>query len=78
GAGNDTIDGGTGGGWTDSIVLQNPDSSSVEEGWTLSLLSGNVEDDDGDSIFLSDDAAGTITMQDGSQIAFQNIESIEY
>ena len=33
---------------------------------------------DGSTMTLSDDAAGTITLDDGSQIAFDGLERIEY
>ena len=78
GDGNDTIDGGAGGGWTDSITLQNADSSAVGSGWTVSLSSGSEVSNDGSTLTLSSDAAGTITLEDGTQIDFQNIESIDY
>jgi len=78
GDGNDTIDGGAGGGWTDSITLQNADSSAVGSGWTVSLTSGSVQSDDGSTRAFSNDAAGTITLEDGTEIGFQNIESINY
>ena len=67
-----------GGGWTDIISLQNADSSSVSSGWTVSLSSGSVQSDVGSTTTLSGDAAGTITLEDGTEIAFQNIESISY
>ena len=78
GDGNDTIDGGAGGGWTDSITLQNADSSAVGSGWTVSLTSGSVQSDNGSAKTFTDDAAGTITLEDGTEIGFQNIESINY
>ena len=78
GDGNDIIDGGAAGGWTDSITLQNADASAVGSGWTLSLTSGSEVSDVGSVKTLSSDAAGTITLEDGTQIAFQNIESIVY
>ena len=78
GDGNDIIDGGAGGGWTDNINLLNADNSAVGSGWTISLTTGSEVADDGSTKTLSDDAAGTITLEDGTQIAFQNIETIDY
>lgn len=78
GSGMDTINGGVGGGWTDTIQLMNADTSAVGGGWTVALTTGTVQSDDGSNMTLSDDAAGTITLEDGSQIAFENIERIEY
>jgi len=78
GDGFDTVSGGVGGGWTDTIQLQNADLSDVGDGWKVSLTTGSVQSDDGDMMTLSDDAAGTITLEDGTQIAFEGIERIEY
>ena len=78
GDGNDTVSGGAGGGWTDAIVLQNADSSSVGSGWTVDLTTGSVTADNGSSMTLTDDAAGTITLEDGSEITFDGIERIDY
>jgi Ca2+-binding RTX toxin-like protein len=77
-AGNDTLYGGVGGGWTDTIRLLNSDNSSIAGGWTITLDTGTIDSDDGSTITLSDDAAGTITLQDGSQIAFEGMERVEY
>ncbi len=78
GEGFDTITGGVGGGWTDTIELINSDMSAVGGGWTVSFTSGSVQSDDGDVMTLSDDAAGTIILEDGTQIAFEGIERIDY
>ncbi len=79
GDGNDTIDGGAGGDWTDSIEIFAADgSASTEMGtdWTISLTHGSVETVGTDELQLSDDASGTIDFDDGSQIAFDNVERI--
>ena len=78
GDGNDIIDGGVGGGWTDDINLLNSDNSAVDSGWVLDLTTGSETSDDGSTKTLSSDAAGTITLEDGTEIAFQNIETISY
>ena len=78
GTGDDTIHGGTGAGWTDTIQLQDTDGSAVDAGWTMTLTTGTQISDDGSSITLSDDSAGTITLEDGSEIAFDGIENINY
>ncbi len=78
GDGYDTIDGGAASGWTDSITLQNAGSSAVGSAWTVQLTSGSEQSDDGSTKTFSNDAAGTITLEDGTQIDFQNIESITY
>jgi Ca2+-binding RTX toxin-like protein len=66
GDGNDIVRGGTGGGWTDTIQLMNSDESSVTSGWTVTLMTGSEVSDAGDTMTLSDDAAGTITLDDVS------------
>ena len=78
GDGNDTILGGAGGGWTDVIELQGFDSASYGVDWTLTLTSGSIEGQTGDSLDLSDDAAGTLTFDDGSQINFDQLEQINW
>ncbi len=78
GDGNDTVHGGDGGGWTDAIVLQNADNSAVGGGWSVDLTNGSVSADDGSSMTLTNDAAGTITLEDGSVISFDGIERIDY
>ena len=78
GGGNDSVHGGTGNGWVDTINLQDSDGSSVPDGWTVTLTNGTVESNDGSSLTLSEDSAGTITLDDGSEIAFEGIENITY
>ena len=78
GDGNDMAYGGVGGGWTDTIQLMNSDESSVDSGWTVTLTTGSEISDSSGVMTLTDDAAGTITLDDGSQIAFEGIERIEY
>ena len=78
GDGNNTVHGGNGGGWTDAIVLQNADTSSVGSSWTVDLTSGSVTGDDGSSMTLTNDAIGTITLEDESVITFDGIERIDY
>jgi hypothetical protein len=72
------VHGGAGNGWTDAIVLQNSDASPVAGGWTVTLAQGEIQSDDGNSITLSNDAEGTITLTDGSEIVFDGIERIDY
>jgi len=82
GDGSDTVDGGAGGGWTD--VIQLADSSGGSDlgdfgsDWTLTVDSGSITSQDAHSLDLSEDASGTITLQDGSEIDFQNLERIEW
>ena len=78
GGGSDIVHGGAGAGWTDAIMLQDSDGSAVEGGWTVTLTSGSQISDDGSSITLSEDSAGLITLNDGSEIIFDGIENIMY
>ncbi|MEP0069170.1 hypothetical protein [Pyruvatibacter sp.] len=78
GDGSDEIEGG-GNGWTDTIRLENEDGTSLSSGdWTLTLDDGSIQSQDGDSIDLSEDASGIITLTDGSEISFEGIERIEW
>ncbi|PLX36399.1 MAG: hypothetical protein C0605_08180, partial [Hyphomicrobiales bacterium] len=82
GDGTDTIYGGAGGGWLDTIELQ--DASGGDNlgdygtDWTVTLTEGTIESQDASSLTLSTDADGTITLQDGSEINFQDIETIQW
>jgi len=80
GDGVDSAYGGAAGGWTDTIQLGDGAGSIGDIGtdWTLQLDSGSISAQDGDSIDLSEDASGTITLDDGSQLHFQEIERIVF
>jgi len=78
GDGNDMAYGGDGGGWTDTLQLMNSDGSSVGGGWTVTLTTGSEVSDSDGVMTLTEDAAGTVTLDDGSQIAFEGMERIEY
>jgi len=86
GQGNDRVEGGAGGGWTDTIELQDADGGSdigaYGSDWTLELDSGSVEASDTNAtdgwLDLTDDASGTITLQDGTEIDFSQIEHIQW
>ncbi len=86
GQGNDTISGGAGGGWTDTIELQDGSGGNTigtyGTDWTVQLDSGSIESTGSDAenswLDLTDDAAGTITMQDGTEIDFTGIEHIQW
>jgi len=76
-SGNDTVDGGEG--WTDTIELNAGVPEGSEQGWTLTLEDGtsiSSTDVSGDELSLGDDASGTIVMDDGSTITFDNVEEI--
>ncbi|MGI9420425.1 MAG: cadherin domain-containing protein, partial [Geminicoccaceae bacterium] len=85
GQGNDSISGGTGA-WTDIIDLQSGEGDdsigNFGTDWTVDLSSGEIDSSstDGENgwLDLTDDAAGTITLQDGTEIDFEGIEHIQW
>jgi len=76
GDGNDIIDGGAG--WTDAIQIEGGVSSLGDFGvdWTIQLTQGSVVTVDSDAIVFTDDAAGTISLEDGAAVQFENLEQI--
>nr|WP_319483159.1 Ig-like domain-containing protein [uncultured Cohaesibacter sp.] len=82
GDGNDVIDGGSSGDWTDSLVilaLDGSDTTSYGTDWTITLTTGTATMVDGsDQMILSDDATGTIDFSDGSHIELENIDRVSW
>ena len=82
GDGADIIYGGSGSSWTDTIELQDAtggsDIGTYGTDWTVTLTEGSIEETNSDNIIFSDDADGTITLQDGSSIDFTDIERIDW
>ncbi|MBF0587954.1 MAG: hypothetical protein HQL53_02375, partial [Magnetococcales bacterium] len=84
GSGLDSVNGGAGDGWTDSIQLDGADggpSASLESAgdWTIETDSAySIDEGSGEIVFDDEDASGTINMFDGSSIDFDNIEKIEW
>ena len=76
--GSDFIDGGEG--WTDTIDLSGAlaDDAVYGQDWTVTVTEGEIISEDGDSIELSDDASGFITLESGETIEFANIEQIGF
>ncbi len=77
--GSDYFHGGNGGGWTDAIELSATVASDPDSPWTLEvdgiqvqyeLASGALE--------LNPDTSGVITFGDGSELAFDGLEKIEW
>ena len=79
GAGSDYFNGGEGGGWTDAIDLSVTATADPDNPWTVEvdgvqlqyeLASGALE--------LNPDTSGVITFGDGTEIAFDGLEKIEW
>ncbi|NBB83653.1 MAG: hypothetical protein GVY28_09640 [Alphaproteobacteria bacterium] len=77
GFGQDTIDAG-GGGWTDVIDLAAVAGPPDGTAWTVELTRGEIESTEDGALLLSDNAAGTIQLADGSEVTFEGIERIEW
>ena len=82
GDGNDVIDGGSAGDWTDTLQIYASDGTATTEynvDWTINLTTGTATLVDGsDQIIFSDDAVGTIDFTDGSQIELENIDRVNF
>ena len=77
GQGNDVVHGRNG--WLDTIRLEDGNGGSPNENsWELELGRGSVEEQMDDYLALSNDASGTITFDDGSQVVFDGVERIEW
>lgn len=76
GDGDDTADGGEG--WLDTVRLDDVAGGPGEGAWNLQLDSGSIEEQAEGYISLSQDASGTITLSDGSEMDIQAIERIEW
>ena len=79
--GNDSFDGGSGGGWTDVIRLDaNADpGADPDNPWTISIDGEQVQYDlAAHALELNPDTSGVITLSDGSELTFDGIERIEW
>ena len=77
GHGNDVVHGRDG--WLDTIRLEDRNGNSPnEDSWALELRRGSIEEEMEDYLALSNDASGTITLDDGSQVVFDGVERIEW
>jgi len=77
GNGNDTVHGGDG--WLDTARLQGTDGGSPQPGdFEIELSSGTIDEQAGSYVALSEDAAGTVTFNDGSELHFDGLERIEW
>ncbi len=78
GDGKDAVYGGAGVGWTDTLDITGLNLSMATFGsqWTATLTQGSlISHTDHEAIFTQD-SAGVITLNDGTQIQFQQIERV--
>ena len=75
GDGTDSFDGG-GGNWTDTIQLSGKDGLAAYNGWTVTGVT--VTSTGTDFIELADNSDGTITLDDGSELTFTDVDRIEW
>jgi hypothetical protein len=82
GSGADQIFGGGGQGWLDTVhftgVSSGLDATGHGVDWTLQIENGSILSADATSLTLSQDADGAIVFNDGSSVAFHDIEKIEW
>ncbi|MDD9903946.1 MAG: hypothetical protein OXT06_10295 [Rhodospirillaceae bacterium] len=63
----------------DTIRLEDRNGDSPnEDSWEIELGRGSIEEQMDDYLALSNDASGTITFDDGSQVVFDGVERIEW
>lgn len=70
--GNDSVQGGDG--WLDTMQLD----GAPGDAWSLELDEGSVVEQADGYVALTNDASGTITLDNGDQIQFDGIERIEW
>jgi trimeric autotransporter adhesin len=79
GHGSDTMSGGAGASWSDTIQLSQANGAlDFGTDWTVSFTSGGVAHQNGHDLQLTQDSAGTITFTDGSTVHFSGMEHIKW
>ena len=81
GGGSDSVDGGAGGSWTDTISLEYDvaGASDPSSPWVVEVDGAEVDYDVNEGLLeLGTDVSGVIRFDDGSQLTFDNIENIEW
>ncbi|HEY8381169.1 MAG TPA: calcium-binding protein, partial [Microvirga sp.] len=73
--GHDTFSGGH---WSDDRIDLSSVGMAGTGSWTLALTSGTVESSSAHEFVLSGDAAGTVTLMDGSTLTFEGVERISW
>ena len=81
GHGSDFVDGGEGYGWIDIIKLTDAFAGTnigkFGTDWTVELKEGSMIVN-ANSIDLTNDSDGVVTLNDGSELTFQDIEKIQW
>ncbi|MCP5075465.1 MAG: calcium-binding protein [Rhodobacteraceae bacterium] len=82
GDGNDNANGGTGAGWTDTVNLMDSNGGNnigqFGVDWTMTLTSGSIVSQDSNNISLTQDADGSLMLQDGSTFTFVDLEQVNW
>ena len=78
GDGNDAFHGGAGRAWTDALEIRAAGGAAPDEGWVLDITHGEQVSEGNHHIELSQDAAGTVTMEDGSVLTFDGVEKLTW
>ena len=81
GDGNDAVDGGAGGSWTDTISIEFDIAGATDPSspWQIEVNGQAVDYDiDAGLLELGTDVSGVIQFDDGTQLSFDNIENIEW
>jgi hypothetical protein len=79
GQGSDTITGGSGGGWSDTISLGEAADALVSgTDWTVSFSSGGIASQGDHDLALVADTSGTLIFVDGSTVQFSGIEHLKW
>lgn len=79
--GKTNFSGGSGDGWTDVIVVTNDSGgASPDDSWTIAIEGGVTIEIDSDmgAVDLGEDVSGTLTLSDGTEIDFSELERIEW
>ena len=78
GDGADTFHGGAG--WADDIRLEDVSGGpNAGKGWVLTVDGGGTYTEGANSLtFDSADASGTITLDDGSEVTFDGVETVSW
>jgi len=69
---------GGGGNWTDAIDIQGANGADPGSGWTFVLTDGSVISQADGVATLSNEASGTISLNDGTTLTFDGVEELNW